>query len=191
MKEKPIIFNSEMIRAILDDRKTQTRRIVKPQPSKENHISWGISERPFWYEMHRSFVVQEIKCPYGKLGDRLWVRESFGYDAVIVKGAGNKNIKYKVSASGFELENYKWKPSIHMPRWASRITLEITDIRVERLREISLDDINSEGVKINTYPYGKVEGMVYFRELWNSIAKDKYKWQDNPWVWVIEFKRRA
>lgn len=188
-KERPIIFSTEMVRAILEGRKTQTRRIKK---GKFNYV--------------------DVECPYGKIGDRLWVRESFA-NTLLYDGNEKADYYYKADKSeGFhELRNRgQWKPSIYMPREASRITLEITNIRVERLQSIGEIDAKQEGVKVPVSPDGKYlvaltgkyptcnyfkpEKKNYFQaefaSLWDSInAKKGFGWDKNPWVWVIEFTK--
>lgn len=189
VKERPIIFNSEMVRAILDGRKTQTRRPIKPQPiqPKEGAYFDKYYKGPQWNwfsKDNKQFLDQIINCPYGKVGDRLWVRESF-----IVQGDGSfSDVVYRVDhCDNSGKGTAPWKPSIHMPRWASRISLEITDVRVERVQEITDGDGRSEGIP--NAPYA-ICGISSFELLWNSIyKKTEYKWQNNPWVWVIEFKR--
>lgn len=186
MKERPIIFNSESVGAILEGRKTQTRRIVKDFNMLEIFKIPNIEKS----DVFKGF--EKIKCPYGKIGDRLWVREKWA-DMICVastkkgKGKGEKSPSYWATSDEVEREILKssWKPSIFMPRWASRINLEITDIRVERLQEISPKDVIAEGI---VEKYG--DGLALrdkFENLWNSIHKKEYTWQDNPWVWIIEF----
>ena len=180
MKERPIIFNTEMVRAILDGRKTQTRRVVK-------YKAYTREGDP----------VYPHECPYGEIGDRLWVRETWAYTdggGALVMGGIIETVEPQIvyKANGYKYsESLKWKPSIHMPRWASRITLEITDVRVERARDISYGDLCKEGFK--TYGLSEKSEMlpasIWFQELWDSLnAKRGYSWKSNPWVWVIEFK---
>ena len=176
--ERPIIFSSPMVRAILDGRKTQTRRLVKPQPKiiLAVHSDASITtERIF-----RS-GDQRIHCPYGQPGDRLWVRETFSL-------SGNGYF-FRADVPQPETVKYSWNPSIHMPRWASRITLEIINIRVERLQEISEKDANAEGVG-TLFKYGMPAGRSIdcFHALWDSINAKRAPWASNPFVWVIEFK---
>ncbi len=172
MKEYPILFNTEMVRAILNDTKTQTRRVVKPKPDYQACTGDLFKDGEY------------IKCPYGKAGDRLWVRETFGF---INETCG---IVYK--ANGCNSIVPKWKPSIFMPRKLSRITLEITDIRVERVQEITEADAKAEGV-IPKIPYESKFTYYYrfpFVILWDSINEKRgFGWGENPWVWVVEFKR--
>ncbi|MBT0725114.1 hypothetical protein HH682_11950 [Rosenbergiella sp. S61] len=204
IKERGIIFNGEMVRAILSGRKTQTRRIITPQPELTvgSGFSWkgaifgaGSDDR----ETNRNFA--HVRCPFGKVGDRLWVRETFTFGMCT-----ESTLAYRATHKPSDLqegwyETIKWRPSIHMPRWASRITLEITDIRVERLQDISTRDALAEG--LHQLPasgrYCLAPGMQYFGEvshsskevyswLWESIYGQD-SWQSNPFVWVVEFKR--
>ena len=197
MKERPILFSGEMVRAILDDRKTMTRRVVKPQPEQDTdcpyHIGTGIERKA-------------RICPYGKPGDRLWVRETF-----CDRNNNGEQTKPLYRADGQEYEDgdgwhfeAKWKPSIFMPRMYSRITLEITNVRVERLQGISEKDAFAEGIDDESEEYNKAEhfqlggsqiqggapAIFTFIGLWDSInAKRGYSWESNPWVWVVEFER--
>lgn len=187
MKKRPILFNGEMVRAILDGRKTQTRRVMKVPPKMVDGV--GI-------------VYESDKCPYGQAGDRLWVRETWGTNP------GNEHVKpsdfvhngahiyYKADDIKMNWQVERWRPSIHMPRWASRITLEVTNVRVERVQDISARDIRAEGIDLtisekNTVHAYHVKSYLqsHFRRLWDSInAKRGYSWDSNPWVWVVEFK---
>jgi hypothetical protein len=189
MKERPILFSGEMVRAILDDRKTMTRRVVKPQPEQDTdcpyHIGTGIERKA-------------RICPYGKPGDRLWVRETF-----CDRNNNGEQIKPLYRSDGQEYEDGdgwhfepKWKPSIFMPRMYSRITLEITNVRVERLQDISEEDSECEGISSSfgnwkNYTDQSVvcqTSKASFRTLWESI-NGPVSWGINPWVWVVEFKR--
>lgn len=190
MKERPILFKPEMVNAILDGRKTQTRRIVKPQPI-------GLSS--FWPNSDACIEWQDVlddidyyiacgHCPYGRPVDRLWVREPWA--RVGEDGTLSGYIRYKadelkaIGAYGSQ----KWKPSIHMPRGVSRITLEIAKIRAERVQDITEEDAKAEGVWGIDEPYQGVGDIPTdrFRALWDKINGN---WNDNPFVWVIEFKR--
>ncbi|EPF1940105.1 hypothetical protein ACSQX3_001257 [Enterobacter hormaechei] len=226
MKERGMIFNGEMVRAILDGRKTQTRRIMKIQPSDgfhPTHNGYDLDLNAHWYTpgvVDKNGYLQPAKkdvfgvadenegytCPFGAVGDRIWVREAFQgplvseelleeYRAYPEKFENPEYCEY--AADGGPRPEYcdlddnlrhGWRPSIHMPRWASRLTLEITSVRVERLRDLSEDDAKSEGI---TPPSGEVlpgwEYRINFRELWMSIYGSD-NWEANPWVWVIEFK---
>ncbi len=189
MKEHPILFSTPMVQAILEGRKTQTRRIVKGfVPDFLNDIVGG----PVW-----ALEQYDIRFPYGKVGDVLWVRES---SATTYAQAGPRIIRkvwYKADDPIIpENVKFKWKPSIHMPRSSCRLRLEIANIRVERLQEISVGDAIAEGIEGNGDPYGfksYLDGgtgaAVYsYKTLWQSI-NGKESWEENPWVWVIEFKR--
>lgn len=219
MKERGMIFNGEMVRAILDGRKTQTRRIMKPQPTpctlqKGGH--WWPSN-VFKTMLHIEEEMQNGKggwgglvgdaCPFGDVGDRIWVRETFQGPLV----SEDLLEEYRAYPEKFEKPQYceyaadggarpeycdlddnlrhGWLPSIHMPRWASRILLEITDVRVERLASISQEDAAKEGYPANPEPYGgSMDKFLWFRQLWDSIYPEQ-SFSHNPWVWVIEFKR--
>ncbi len=233
MTERGMIFNAEMVRAILDGRKTQTRRII--QSAAKNMQARGhevISNRApgdkwygdYVYSMRdRSGVWQDFtneqflaKCPFGVVGDRIWVREAF---RVMGCATDVARLMYKASernsftestrtvpvASCTKQPSHKWTPSIHMPRWASRITLEITDVRVERLNSISEADAAAEGVgsdiwfaakgvpedewsSLGEHGAERASHINTFATLWESIYGAE-SWQANPWVWVIEFRR--
>jgi hypothetical protein len=174
--EKPILFSTLMVQAILEGRKTQTRRVIKCDFYVENdppltaYIPDYITGEP---------QPVKLPCPYGQIGDRLWVRETFVYHHT-------GQLFYKTDIPVLCHKNWKWKPSIFMPRTASRITLEITDIRIERLQDISEEDCLSEGINYQGNAYDTIGA---FSDLWDSINAKKHPWQSNPWVWVIEFKR--
>lgn len=188
MKERPIIFSSQMVKVILEGRKSQTRRPMKPQPFSVN------PNDAFVFLGGQVQVIPRLHliCPYGIVGDRLWVREGF------VTQCGMKG-RYKADAQWFDLRSdYKPNhqrpnvPSIHMPRWASRITLEIVNVGVERLQEITEEDAKREGPSqhikypVDFYCFWRTA----FRELWDSIySKKGMGWSVNPYVWVIEFRR--
>ncbi len=184
MKERPILMQTDNVRAILEGRKTQTRRVIgipfDEKPIYTSQVKWPDLGN---FEVHtkdKSFSGYSYKCPYGQVGDRLWVRESFLIDHY-------EKLFYK-AGKVFHPEFYKWKSSIFMPRWASRITLEITEIRVERLQEISREDCIKEGIERHLYmPAGEYERQN-FAFLWDSINGKKYPWESNPWVWVVAFR---
>ena len=238
MKARPILFSGPMVRAILDGSKTQTRRVVKPQPSNfvggvnpkntpkhpapyfDSYCSErksavnprGMSENWCWWTEDDRQGADWIKCLYGKPGDLLWLRETFAIECTreyhgmvsdappqdrpycIVEncdgeGSDYWRIPHYAASDGEPMicddgERTRWKPSIHMPRWASRLTLEITAVREERLRDISEEDARAEGIPNVEYCRFAKES---FCDLWQSINGQE-SWSANPWVWVIEFK---
>lgn len=190
-KERPILFNAPMVRAILAGRKRQTRRVVKPQPSPGLLSDYAeIREKRGSMRTDAQMLSDCLPCPFGQPGEKLWVRETFGhFERNDTLKPGNK-IYYRADGECLELE--PWRPSIHMPRWASRIALEITSVRVERLQDISEADAIAEGTPGG---HGAIQGYGYnaspcehYRALWESI-NGPGSWDANPWVWVIEFKR--
>lgn len=247
VRERPILFSGPMVRAILDGRKTQTRRVVKPQPNPTTRY-WGQSfkDPALWtfgtdgvgeHDPINYYVEQEARCPFGQPGDRLWVREAWkvagwhegcpiliGYadgethedtngmhdsDAyedwafrvALQSGedcekAGTPTDEFGVYESS---EATRWRPSIHMPRWASRLTLEVTGVRVERLQSITDEDIHAEGAvaacEEDLYQSAFADEWFgtprrLWRHGWDALnAKRGYGWEANPWVWVVEFKR--
>ena len=203
-----MIFNAEMVRALLSGRKTQTRRIIKPQP--EATLSGSLSgkwlSRPLNGLLLPKIEDIAIHCPFGVVGDRIWVRETFQgplfdydlMDSYCKDPTPFEKPKFCVyKADGVPAPEFYdaddelhccWRPSIHMPRWASRILLEITNVRVERLQSITLGDICKE-VGCGLYDFRPATyGFQVWEELWKSIYGAE-NWQANPWVWVIEFKR--
>jgi hypothetical protein len=200
MKELPILFNGEMVRAIMEGRKTQTRRPVKPQPNDEDGCLY-LEGTYFDWEAFNAGNSQML-CPFGQPGDRLWVRETFlqPLDSCQMPsgehetswGGSAKDILYCADGAEPHFRNPErcyptWlgkRPSIHMPRWASRITLEVIGVRVERVDNMSPSDAHAEGIK-------PLQGgaLAEFRQLWDSIySKQGLGWKANPWVWVVEFK---
>lgn len=217
MKERGMIFNGEMVRSILDGRKTQTRRVMAVQPEHSNlglrYITESKNARDngkyFWSQSDATgmkALSKPFACPYGNPGDRIWVRETWqaiheylnddGYvdETRFARSIPKQEGRYWHSVfaadnwtNDREYRGFPWRPAIHMPRWASRIMLEIIDVRVERLNAISDADANAEGVQANEHSPAR----YVFGELWQSIygADNSQSWQVNPWVWVIEFKR--
>ena len=203
MIEHLILFSSDMVRAILDGHKTHTRRVVKPQPILMSGGVWYPSSVPgdsknrtglhYANEQHMRKGLPIDFSPYGQPGDLLWVKETFAksptgfiYRADWFDGHGQEVVDLPTGRT----VPLVWKSSRFMPRLASRITLEIVNIRVERLQEITDDDAIQEGVdRTNTSILGYAR--TRFIALWNSIyySKPELKWKFNPWVWVIEFKR--
>ncbi|MCF5551933.1 hypothetical protein L6218_06280 [Pseudomonas syringae pv. syringae] len=227
IKERPILFSAPMVRAILEGRKTVTRRVCKPQPSPNAHTTSAEgSPMTSWWETGKDIV----RCPYGQPGERLWVRETWGVISHDFDEQGNMidwspdrpasliremrfgrgyysgHVIYRADGEavwagdddGGGDDRSAWKPSIHMPRIASRILLEITDVRVERLQAITYEEAVAEGVHrdracrmwtatdeggaCHKYP------VPAFRDLWSGINGAE-NWNANPWVWVVEFKR--
>lgn len=213
MKESPILFSGPMVRAILEDRKTQTRRIVKPQPEVRGNlirlpkqVGFSLIEKTARHVDATTLKESaELYCPYGAPGDRLWVRECFAYYPGSLPE--EREVLYREGHESFPngWPSYRgpigdcavWRPSIHMPRWASRLLLEIVSIRVERLQEITEADAESEQDRSDflewahaVAPSGsKIEtAKESFQKLWESI-NGPGSWEQNPWVWVVEFKR--
>lgn len=189
MKEKPILFSAPMVRAILDGRKTQTRRVVKKAIPDESFINAPYNGFAFVGQFNGGTYTVPFLCPYGQPGDRLWVRETWQtykeFDRVRPNDISNQSeIQYPATYDGWDSRK---RPSIHMPRWASRITLEITNVRVERLQDITDADALAEGVDQTNTSIGGY-ATERFKRLWQSI-NGQGSWAANPWVWVIEFKR--
>ena len=202
LKERPILFSAPMVRALLAGTKTQTRRVCKPQPIADARFVGGhylpATKRNPGQEISVEAPYVHIACPYGQRGDRLWVRETWRRDIDKIDGA--RLVQYRADdaiveapRTYFDLPSAGWIPSIHMPRWASRITLEVTGVRVERLQEISEADAIAEGVNVHPDHHGKPRTSIYspvqaYRDLWESI-NGPGSWEANPLVWVVEFKR--
>jgi hypothetical protein len=212
-RSRPILMSTPMVKALLDGRKVQTRRIIKPQPEFDG--GWWKLAGAAWSERVSSIPCVPghslyNACPYGKRGEVLWVREAFQLlnspiicpgdvvqRACIVQG---KPVLYRADLEDVGLEGWgKWRPSIHMPRWASRLTLELTEVRVERLQDISEEDAIAEGMR----PLGKHDvfnecqyadagftpssAREAFEWIWNSINGPN-SWSENPFVWCLSFK---
>lgn len=199
MRERPILFSGPMVRAILNGTKTQTRRVVKDiNPTL-------LASNP---EPHH--IANALRCPYGLPGDRLWVRESHApradcevsWRASMIDGI-NRTIKGDICYAADKNSRdwvSKWRPSIHMPRWASRITLEVTGVRVQRLQDISEADAVAEGIEQAQPGYWRIYGRdtdgadmdrgarASYQSLWQSI-NGPGSWEANPWVWAVSFKR--
>lgn len=195
VRERPILFSGEMVCAILDGRKTQTRRVVRipkwwcgPSGNDEQQTAWALRH--------------ELVPVYGEPGDRLYVRETWG--VTILAGETFPNVLYPADGStrlildkrvwDYNQPNdakRRWRPSIHMPRWMSRLTLEVAAVRVERLQAISAHDACSEGPTIHCQQHVPSQlCRLNFSQRWNILnAKRGYGWGDNPWVWVVEFRR--
>lgn len=230
MKERPILFSAPMVRAILDGSKTQTRRIVKTDlviDRIDTTLSWAkrlaetaakygqpLSDEQVqrnadkmlgkFFPVHTDDGMRAFMCPYGNVGDRLWVRESFFIPDAPYAEQQRDLISYKADETHPTALKYTgWRPSIHMPRWASRITLEITNVRVERLHDISGEDAKAEGVEkgwfgdLSMMPDSMTSKGVFpnechrygFGVLWDKINGKTAPWESNPWVWAVEFRR--
>ncbi len=236
MKERPILFKGEMVRAILEGRKTQTRRLAKyahfvgRKAAKPENQIYDFEAFVRFNPAYLPPAAYEF-CPYGQPGDRLWVRETFGvvqlfrdFESGIIDDAqdlgeipkedprrhewGEFGIPYSATYKGDDEEReFAWHPSIHMPRWASRLNLDVLDVRAERLQDISEEDAIAEGIqKVWSDDQGETPGRyLYFSEadakgtghatareafriLWESI-NGPGSWDANPWVWVVEFRR--
>jgi hypothetical protein len=215
VKERPILFSAPMVRALLDGRKTQTRRMVKPQPLSQGYtplISYnhGVAEISFGPHDEGPRGLRWWRSPYGQPGDALYVKETWQADVedaplkpseikpgrpIFYAAGGDKN------RGALAVQSGGWRPSLFMPRWASRITLEITGVRVERLNDCSKTDAEAEGlVRLPaTGRYAISKGDQYFgaawfdpraayQALWEQI-NGPGSWEVNPWVWVVEFRR--
>lgn len=226
MKERPILFSALMVRAILEGRKTQTRRVIKPQPciDEMNNFCWnglnfgqGTGLQPHVQALASpipSIRTKRVHCPYGAAGDRLWVRETFAqwHGQELFSGRPWPLTAYRAGRSwingncpGYaqgetfweapddKPEDVKWRPPIFMPRSASRILLEVTDVRVQRVQDIGEEDAIAEGIPdpaaVEESPAAD-DARNDFRDLWDSInAKRGFGWKANPWVWAITFRR--
>ncbi|EMQ4303646.1 hypothetical protein WG886_004352 [Yersinia enterocolitica] len=209
MNEKPILFNAEMVNAILSGRKTQTRRIISEKTLHLFDVAASAGEcHPLELCDERSQSYYLEFCPLGKPGDQLWVREEWQVIHDYVDEHGNVderrfarsipkqrgNYWHPVYAASWgdesrEDRGFPWRPSLHMPRWASRINLLITGVRVERLSTISTGDAMAEGYPAEREATGgSLDSWLWFRELWDGIYPDN-TFEVNPWCWVIEFER--
>jgi len=219
MRERPILFSGPMVLAIMEGRKTQTRRIIKPQPYIEHHdgydawrwdhgpkggySSWKASLHPLTF---MKMACARRPCPYGVVGDRLWVRESFSawfggyhwYDAKGFRSRSNCTNLFYRATHHMPDDDQRWIPSIHMPRWASRLTLEVTDVRVQRLQDITEEEAIAEGCcGDHEWASGAAScdskgNLVInqFVELWDSINEKRgHPWSSNSWVRAVEFRR--
>ena len=212
MNTKPILFSAEMVRAILAGTKTQTRRVIVPQIERIEELI---------YQRRKSGTIDEFtflefikKCKYGQIGDLLWVRETWKCEEL--DSSGLDGVRFAADGAFIEIENTisasnawmeanrpggKWRPSIFMPRWASRINLEITGVRVDRVQHISREDAKAEGGS-NIWSWDGKKPAKYHRRgvlnpfvanysvLWDEINAERgFGWDMDPWVWVIKFKR--
>lgn len=199
-RESPILFSGPMVRAILDGSKTQTRRVIRQGNPKTKRVYWASEEETVPQRGHYTGWVHEcdaplllpLKCPYS-VGDRLWVRETF---SACREGAAHpKCVDYR--ADGTASPDTRWKPSLFMPRALSRITLEATEVRVQRVNEISDQDVRAEGVprseidKWHKWLHPNDCAGHAFGQLWDSVngKRPGCAWSDNPWVWCVSFRR--
>lgn len=202
MNIKPILFNTEMVRAILEGRKTVTRRVIKPQPRQGEEKPHRLPSGCWFFEIpsRRFPCTPDVSVgPYWppcQPGDILYVRETWAHPsaAEIANGADPEMYLYK--ADDLQTAAWdKWRPSIHMPKEAARIFLRVTDVRVERLQNITGDECPSEGVPLYSGPAGGREACYRFcfADIWDDTIKPSdlrdYGWSANPWVWVIKFER--
>ncbi|KPY33117.1 hypothetical protein [Pseudomonas syringae] len=204
VKERPILFSAPMVRAILSGQKTVTRRALKVQPRIDASGNFCVGGANYGQDIYGKPVTKHFvssDCPYGQPGDRLWVRESWQADTQVNEVAPRElshgePIQYPADGASRQtgcsmITPGKTRPSIHMPRWVSRILLEITAVRVERLQAISEEQALDEGVmscEQDIYPdRNGYEPLELFGGLWTMINGDG-SWQSNPWVWVVEFK---
>lgn len=210
MKEHPILFSTPMVKAIIENRKTQTRRIIKPQPEitknerglidytyrKGKKFSSG--QNMDISDLNSAFFRIRIYCPYGQPGDLLWVREKWRYHDIFNIGGETSNGEYWYYASvpkiigcvdgvDYTRDQWRWKPSIHLPKSASRIWLEITNVKVERVQSISEEDAKAEGADKYDEKLEWLTAKHGFQMLWDTIH-GKESWDANPWVWVVTFK---
>lgn len=222
--EHPILFSTEMVKAILEGRKTMTRRVVKniengsrylnEYPAHEAMNMYPFIEPSEFQKPDNNKIASVVSCPYGKPGDLLWVRETWTGD--IFSGSANAFVYKATSPNHRNCQERKlsiWKPSIHMPKAAARIWLQVEEVRVERLQDISEEDAKAEGVKIHSrgnfyldyvaeafnttqFIYRLPSAKQSFKTLWelinerrkNFIEKHGITWIDNPWVWVVKYK---
>src|ERR1700722_9678825 len=168
--ERPISFSADMVRAVQSGAKTQTRRPVVPAPGIVQNIDGVLIP---WLD------GKPIRCKFGKVGDRLWVRERW----TMLGEEGKQSVAYAADANSNGV--HRWRPSYIMPRSASRIELEITGVRIERLTAITDADARAEGFPAEQ---SSADPVAWFRALWDSLSIEPNRWADNPWVWVIDFK---
>lgn len=209
MKERPILFSAPMVRAILAGTKTQTRRMVKPQPLPELRDATVDQLGAHWVKRLSDDVSLEshVRCPYGAAGGKLWVRETIERGPLLFRmGEMRDTAIYAADGAETKLDTWPWQrdvlPSIHCPRGLSRITLEVTDVRVERLQDITERDVMAEGIEqvdgalddaeiVRLAKASKLmleDARASFAALWESI-NGAGSWVANPWVWVVSFRR--
>lgn len=186
MADKPIIFSAPMVRAILDGRKTQTRRVLKPPFEGADLECNGAGQWIWWDKSKGEPSFNRARIPYA-IGDRLWCRETFaltqhGKPVYRADARDQSGARWSSITPGDPDGEVKWKPSIHMPRWASRLTLTVTDVRIERVQDVSEHDAKAEGFDGHPDPVG----ALFL--LWDSLnAARGYGWEANPWVVALTF----
>lgn len=194
-KDRPILMSGPMVRATLADLKTQTRRVINPQPTDWTTLPDGYATN--WPCVNKRGFAAAQDCPYGGVGGLLWVREKWQHHPEAGMTYGDVGIPsdavcYAADLTAQEVsDSGRWRPSIHMPRWASRITLRITGVRVERVQDISEADARAEGFTVDDVIRAKLpSARDCYRYLWDELNAERgYGWDANPWVWVIEFER--
>jgi len=201
-RERPILFSAPMVRAILAGTKTQTRRVLKAEPPpgaervirpfRDERLQWAATD-PHDMEQGQLVLGEAPRCPYGQPGDRLWVRETWARNEdQLSETRMDTSLVYRADGETRAQDNgtdLPWRPSIHMPRAASRITLEITGVRVERLQEISVEDCIAEGMQSRMREHDAACDLRdQYRDLWEQI-NGPGSWAANPFVWVIEFRK--
>lgn len=225
MRERPILFSGPMIRAILAGTKTQTRRVCSARVLEAIQFLTGSSDGSeptglcqgstpdnrlrIWSEDYPDEGSIAVDCPYGKPGDRLWARETWGFTSQVRADwshtySDHNKAFLRFAADGAQSDVPRWRPSIHMPRWASRISLEVTSVRVERLHDIGTADALAEGipqtageaVALGLFPengpgheWDNRTSVENYAHLWDQINGKRAPWASNPWVWVVSFKR--
>jgi len=193
MKARPILFNGDMVHALLDGSKTQTRRQINLKDFNESEVTKIELEDDGWWfyadnkDLKKRWCTNDIQCKYGQVGDLLYVRETLREDIFGSESIVTYKLDDTIARMGGISRAWKWQrktlSSIHMPRWASRLTLKITDIRVERVQDIEEKDALAEGVKPDDDP--RWNPVQAYEHLWSSINGN---WNDNPWVWCISFE---
>ena len=191
MKERPILFSGPMVRAILDGRKTMTRRVMKLRAGEIAHEGGDGRLHAVSNTTWGDCIERVIQCPYGVPGDLLWVRETWATTEQAGVHPSDAEMLYRATDPDWETwDGWRWSPSIFMPRLASRLTLRITSVRVERVQDITEEGARAEGFKdvVGKYARGD-EARIWFAELWDIINAERgYGWDANPWVWVVGFE---
>lgn len=199
MKERPILFSGPMVRVILDGRKTMTRRVVRLRAGEIAHDGGDGSLHAVANATWGDCIERVIQCPYGEPGDLLWVRETWATTEQSGAHPSDAEMVYRATDPDWEtMEGWQWRSSIFMPRWASRLTLRITSIRVERVQDITEEDARAEGAPIShqgdrphfsRHPVPNDTHRLGFVHIWDSINAGRgFGWDANPWVWVIGFE---